>query len=152
MTSEYKESSERPVGEVKLPSGDTVPVLGLGTWMMGQDPRDKRDEVAALKLGLDLGMNLIDTAELYGDGGAERVVAEAIAGRRDKVFLVSKVLPQNATRRGTIAACEQSLKRLKTDRVDLYLLHWRQSVPLAETLEGLIALKRAGKIRHWGVS
>src|SRR5215471_8716315 len=107
MTGEYKESSERPVGEVKLPSGDTVPVLGLGTWMMGQDPRLKRDEVAALKLGLDLEMNLIDTAELYGDGGAERVVAEAIAGRRDEVFLVSKVLPQNATRRGTVAACEQ---------------------------------------------
>jgi diketogulonate reductase-like aldo/keto reductase len=152
MTGEYKESSVRPVGRVKLPSGDMVPVLGLGTWMIGQDPRHRKEEVAALKLGLDLGMTLIDTAELYADGGAERVVAEAIEGRRDEVFLVSKVLPQNATRRGTIAACEQSLKRLKTDQIDLYLLHWRQSVPLADTLEGFMALKDAGKIRHWGVS
>jgi diketogulonate reductase-like aldo/keto reductase len=119
---------------------------------MGENARLKKDEVAALRLGLDLGMNLIDTAELYANGGSERVVAEAIAGRRDDVFLVSKVLPQNATRQGTIAACEQSLKRLNTDRLDLYLLHWRQSIPLRETLAGLLALKRDGKIRNWGVS
>jgi diketogulonate reductase-like aldo/keto reductase len=135
-----------------LPSGDAVPVLGLGAWMMGEHVRHKKDEVNALRLGLDLGMNLIDTAELYASGGSERVVAEAIAGRRDEVFLVSKVLPHNATRKGTIAACEQSLKRLNTDRLDLYLLHWRESVPLKETLDGLTALVRDGKIRNWGVS
>jgi diketogulonate reductase-like aldo/keto reductase len=140
------------VPTTKLPSGDAVPVLGLGAWMMGENARHKKDEVTALRLGLDLGMNLIDTAELYASGGSELVVGEAIAGRRDEVFLVSKVLPQNATRKGTIAACEQSLKRLNTDRLDLYLLHWRQSIPLKETLEGLTALVRDGKIRNWGVS
>ena len=140
------------VPTTKLPSGDTVPVLGLGAWMMGENPRNKKDEVAALRLGLDLGLNLIDTAELYASGGSELVVGEAIAGRRNDVFLVSKVLPQNATRQGTIKACEQSLKRLNTDRLDLYLLHWRQSIPLAETLEGFTALVRDGKIRNWGVS
>jgi diketogulonate reductase-like aldo/keto reductase len=119
---------------------------------MGEDPGRRRDEVAALRLGLDLGMTLIDTAEMYGDGAAETVVAEAIAGRRDEVFLVSKVLPQNATRRGIVAACEASLRRLRTDRLDLYLLHWPGSVPLAETLEGFEALMRAGKVRHFGVS
>jgi diketogulonate reductase-like aldo/keto reductase len=137
---------------IKLPSGDTIPVLGLGAWMMGESARNKKNEVAALRLGLDLGMNLIDTAELYASGGSENVVAEAIEGRRDDVFLVSKVLPHNASRKGTIAACEQSLKRLKTDRLDLYLLHWRESVPLRETLDGFMALKRDGKIRNWGVS
>ena len=140
------------VPTIKLPSGDTIPVLGLGAWMMGESARSKKDEVAALRLGLDLGMKLIDTAELYASGGSEDVVAEAIAGRRDEVFLVSKVLPHNATKKGTIAACEESLKRLKTDRLDLYLLHWRDSVPLRETLDGFIALKRDGKIRQWGVS
>jgi len=140
------------VPTTKLPSGDAIPVLGMGAWMIGDSARDKNDEVAALRLGLDLGMNLIDTAELYGSGRSELVVAEAIAGRRDEVFLVSKVMPQNATRKGTIAACEQSLKRLKTDRIDLYLLHWRESIPLRETLEGFLALRRDGKIRHWGVS
>src|SRR2546426_2593158 len=113
----------------KLPSGEALPVLGQGTWRMGENARARKTEVAALRLGLDLGLTLIDTAEMYADGGAERVVGEAIAGRRDAVFLVSKVLPQNATRRGTIAACERSLKRLKTDRLDLYLLHWREDVP-----------------------
>jgi diketogulonate reductase-like aldo/keto reductase len=108
--------------------------------------------VAALRLGLDLGMTLIDTAEMYGEGGAEEVVGKAIAGRRDGVFLVSKVYPHNATRRGTVAACERSLKRLGTDRLDLYLLHWRGEVPLAETLEGFAALRRDGKVRRWGVS
>src|SRR5712692_3700364 len=135
-----------------LPSGERIAVLGQGTWAFGEDRGRRREEVAALRLGVDLGLTLIDTAEMYADGEAERVVGEAIAGRRDEVFLVSKVLPQNATRRSTIAACERSLKRLKTDRLDLYLLHWREEVPLAETLEGFRALVRAGQIRHWGVS
>ncbi len=137
----------------KLPSGEPVPALGQGTWNMGEDRRRRRAEIAALNLGLDLGMRLIDTAEMYADGGAEKIVGAAIAGRRDEVFLVSKVLPEHATRRGTIAACERSLKRLDTDRIDLYLLHWReQEVELAEVLEAFTALVRAGNIRHWGVS
>ncbi len=137
---------------LRLPSGDKVPVLGLGTWGMGEARRRRDEEAAALRLGLDLGMTLIDTAEMYGEGGAEEVVGQAIAGRRDEVFLVSKVYPHNATRQGTVAACERSLKRLGTDRLDLYLLHWRGAVPLAETLDAFAALKRAGKIRHYGVS
>jgi len=135
-----------------LPDGDTVPVLGLGTWGMGEAGTSGADMVAALRLGLDLGMTLIDTAEMYGEGGAEEVVGKAIAGRRDGVFLVSKVYPHNATRQGAVAACERSLKRLGTDRLDLYLLHWRGDVPLAATLEAFAALRRAGKIRHYGVS
>ncbi|WP_027151590.1 aldo/keto reductase [Mesorhizobium sp. WSM2561] len=135
-----------------LPSGEAVPVLGQGTWKMGEDARRHADEVNALKLGLDLGMTLIDTAEMYASGGAEDVVADAIAGRRDEVFLVSKVLPSNASRTGVPAACEASLRHLRTDRIDLYLLHWPGSVPLAETVEAFEALKKAGKIRHWGVS
>lgn len=135
-----------------LPSGEAVPVLGQGTWKMGEDSRRHADEVNALKLGLDLGMTLIDTAEMYASGGAEEVVADAIAGRRDEVFLVSKVLPSNASRTGVPAACEASLRHLRTDRIDLYLLHWPGSVPLAETVEAFEALKKAGKIRHWGVS
>jgi diketogulonate reductase-like aldo/keto reductase len=119
---------------------------------MGESRRDAAAEIAALKLGLDLGLNLIDTAEMYGDGGAETLVREAIAGRRSDVFLVSKVLPQNASRNGTVKACEASLTRLGTDYLDLYLLHWRGSYPLAEALEAFEALKTAGKIRHWGVS
>ncbi|MGB3537556.1 MAG: aldo/keto reductase [Mesorhizobium sp.] len=133
-----------------LPAGEAVPVFGLGTWKMGEDSRHASAEADALKLGLDLGATLIDTAEMYGN--AEAVVGEAIAGRRDAVFLVSKVLPSNASRSGTIAACERSLKRLHTDRIDLYLLHWRGGVPLGETVEAFEALKAAGKIRHWGVS
>ena len=121
---------------LKLPGGEIVPRLGQGTWRMGESARRRAEEVAALKLGLDLGMTMIDTAEMYGDGEAERIVAEAIEGRRDKVFIVSKVLPQNASRAGTIAACERSLKRLNTDRIDLYLLHWRGRYPLKETLAG----------------
>jgi diketogulonate reductase-like aldo/keto reductase len=136
----------------KLPSGEAIPVLGQGTWHMAEDPRRRADEIAALRCGLDLGMTLIDTAEMYADGAAEQLVGEAIAGRRDEVFLVGKVLPHNATRRGTIAACERSLRRLGTDRLDLYLLHWRGQAPLAETLEAFVALTRTGKIRHWGVS
>ena len=132
--------------------GEAVPVLGLGTWGMGEGRSRDREMVTALRLGLDLGMTLIDTAEMYGEGGAEEVIGKAIAGRRDNVFLVSKVYPHNATRRGTVAACERSLKRLGTDRLDLYLLHWRGEVPLAETLEAFAALRQSGKIRHWGVS
>jgi diketogulonate reductase-like aldo/keto reductase len=135
-----------------LPSGEAIAVLGQGTWKMGEDPRRRAGEVEALKLGLDLGVTLIDTAEMYAGGGAEEVVAEAIAGRRDETFLVSKVLPSNASRAGVQRACENSLKRLRTDRIDLYLLHWPGSVPLAETVAAFEVLKKAGKIRHWGVS
>ncbi|TPM18490.1 aldo/keto reductase [Mesorhizobium sp. B2-3-6] len=135
-----------------LPCGEAIPVLGQGTWKMGEDSRRRAEEVNALKLGLDLGVKLIDTAEMYASGGAEEVVAEAIAGQRAEVFLVSKVLPSNASRPGAQRACENSLKRLATDRIDLYLLHWPGSVPLAETVEAFEALKKAGKIRHWGVS
>jgi diketogulonate reductase-like aldo/keto reductase len=137
---------------VALPGGERVPAFGQGTWYMGDDRARREEEIATLRLGLDLGATLIDTAEMYGDGRAEQLVGEAIAGRRDEVFLVSKVLPQHATRRGTVTACEKSLKRLNTDRLDLYLLHWRGGVPFAETLEALMALKSAGKIRHYGVS
>jgi diketogulonate reductase-like aldo/keto reductase len=137
---------------LKLPGGEIVSRLGQGTWHMGESPRLRDAEVAALKLGLDLGMTLIDTAEMYGDGEAERIVAEAIEGRRDEVFIVSKVLPQNASRAGTIAACERSLKRLDTDRLDLYLLHWRGRYPLKETLAGFQVLVRDGLIKAWGVS
>ena len=129
-------------------SGPSVPVIGQGTWYI--DRGDRNSAVAALRRGIDLGMTHIDTAEMYGD--AEPVVAEAIAGRRDEIFLVSKVLPSNASRRGTIAACERSLARLKTDRLDCYLLHWRGSYPLAETVAAFDALQNAGKIRSWGVS
>lgn len=137
---------------VNLPCGERIPAFGQGTWYMGDDRAARAAEIAALRLGLDLGLTLIDTAEMYGDGRAESLVGAAIAGRRDEVFLVSKVLPQHATRKGTVAACERSLKRLGTDRIDLYLLHWRGGVPLAETVAALAALKSAGKIRHYGVS
>ena len=137
---------------VNLPSDEAVPVLGHGTWGLAEGAHDRADEVAALRLGLDLGMTLIDTAEMYADGGAEELVGEALAGRRNEVFLVSKVLPRNATRHGTVAACERSLRRLKTDRLDLYLLHWRGGPSLEETLDAFATLVRAGKIRHWGVS
>jgi len=137
---------------VRLADGETVPALGLGTWGMGEAKARAADEVAALRFGLDLGLGLIDTAEMYGEGGAERVVGEAIAGRRHEVFIVSKVYPHNATRQGLPAACERSLRRLGTDRIDLYLLHWRGDVPLHETVETLAALKGSGKIRHYGVS
>lgn len=137
---------------IKLPSDEMLPALGIGTWHMGENAAIRKNEVAALKTGIDLGLTVIDTAEMYADGGAETVVAEAIAGQRDKVFLVSKVLPSNASFKGTIAACERSLKRLKTDVIDLYLLHWRGGTPLAETVRGMEQLKADGKIRHWGVS
>jgi diketogulonate reductase-like aldo/keto reductase len=137
---------------LKLPSARTIPILGQGTWRMGEKASQKRAEIDALKLGIDLGMTLIDTAEMYGEGGAERVVAEAISGRREKVYLVSKFYPYNASYQGVINACDRSLARLKTDYLDLYLLHWRGSIPLSETLEGLQELKRAGKILDYGVS
>jgi diketogulonate reductase-like aldo/keto reductase len=137
---------------VELPSGEAVPQLGQGTWRMGESARKREAEIAALRLGLDLGLTLIDTAEMYSDGVAEGIVAEAIHGRRDECFIVTKVLPENSTRAGTIAACERSLKRLKTDRIDLYLLHWRGRPKLEETLSAFEALIASGTIRYWGVS
>jgi diketogulonate reductase-like aldo/keto reductase len=137
---------------LSLPDGAKVPVLGLGTWGMGERGSRGPEIVEALRRGLGLGMNLIDTAEMYGDGGAEEVVGEAIEGRRDDVFLVSKVYPQNAGGKKLTAACDKSLKRLGTDRLDLYLLHWRGDVPLEDTVAGFEALRAAGKIRRWGVS
>ena len=129
-----------------------MPVLGQGTWRMGENRASRGKEITALKTGIDLGMTLIDTAEMYGDGGAEEVVAEAIAGRRSEVFLVSKVYPHNASRSGLAKACERSLRRLRTDSLDLYLLHWPGSIPFSETLEGFQALKQSGKIKEFGVS
>ena len=137
---------------VTLPSGETVPALGQGTWNMGDSAVSRAEEIAALRCGLDLGLTLIDTAEMYGEGRSEQLIAEALAGRRDEAFIVSKVYPHNASRQGAIAACERSLKRLKTDRIDLYLLHWHGSVPFAETIAAFEALQQAGKIRHFGVS
>lgn len=130
----------------------TVPVLGQGTWGMGETPASRKNEIDALRAGLDIGMRVIDTAEMYGDGAAEELVGKAILGRRSEAFLTTKVLPGNATRRGTIAACDRSLRRLGTDHIDLYLLHWRGATPLAETLDAFEALVSAGKIRAWGVS
>jgi diketogulonate reductase-like aldo/keto reductase len=137
---------------VQLPSGESVPALGQGTWHLGEHPSKRQDEIAALRLGLDLGMTLIDTAEIYV--GAEDLIREAIGmvGRRNECFIVDKVLPSHATRRGTIQACEGSLRRLVTDRIDLYLLHWRGTVPLEETIDAFEELIDTGKIRYWGVS
>ena len=129
-----------------------MPRLGQGTWRMGEGLRSPQEEADALRIGIDLGMTLIDTAEMYGAGSAERVVGRAIAGRRDDVFLVSKVMPQNASRRGTVAACEASLGRLGVERIDLYLLHWPGRLPLTETVEAFETLATAGKIGAWGVS
>ena len=137
---------------IPLPTGERVPALGQGTWMMGEHPSARADEIASLRLGLDLGLTLIDTAEMYGDGQAESLIGEALAGRRDEAFIVSKVYPHNASAKGAIAACERSLKRLRTDRIDLYLLHWPGQVPLSETLAAFRALREAGKIRHYGIS
>jgi diketogulonate reductase-like aldo/keto reductase len=137
---------------VTLPSGEILPALGQGTWNMGDKRESRREEISTLQLGLDLGLKLIDTAEMYGEGNAEELIGEAIAGRRDQAFLVSKVYPHNASRKGTIAACERSLKRLRTDRLDLYLLHWRGSIPFGETIEAFESLRKAGKIRSYGVS
>jgi diketogulonate reductase-like aldo/keto reductase len=137
---------------VTLRSGEKVPVLGLGTWRMGERASERAAELKAVKLGLELGIRLVDTAEMYGEGKAEEIVGEAMGRLRDDIYLVSKVYPHNASRKGAIAACERSLKRLGTDRLDLYLLHWRGSHPLAETVEAFEALKKDGKIRNWGVS
>lgn len=141
-----------PIPTVTLPSGIMVPALGQGTWNMGENATRAKDEIASLKAGLDLGMTLIDTAEMYGDGGSEEIVGKAIERRRDEVFLVSKVYPHNASRKGTIDACERSLKRMKIDRIDLYLLHWRGEHRLAETVAAFESLKAAAKIGAWGVS
>jgi diketogulonate reductase-like aldo/keto reductase len=138
--------------KTKLPSGEEVPVLGQGTWGFGEHPANRQNEIDALRYGIDIGMTLIDTAEMYGDGAAEALIGKALEGRREQVFIVDKVLPQNATRKRTVGACEQSLRRLATERIDLYLLHWRGAAPLAETLAGFDDLLRAGKIRYWGVS
>src|SRR3954462_2907472 len=137
--------------KVSLRDGEKVSALGQGTWRMGERADQRGLEVRALQLGIDLGMTLIDTAEMYGEGGAEEVVGEAIAGLRDQVFLVSKVYPHNASRTGVPKACEGSLKRLRVDSVDLYLLHWAGSTPIEETAEAFERLRKAGKIRRWGV-
>ena len=137
---------------VRMPSGDLVPALGQGTWRMGEDPALRAQEIACLRAGLDLGLRLVDTAEMYGEGRTESLVGEAIAGRRDEVYLVSKVYPHNASRKAMRKACTDSLRRLKTDRIDLYLLHWAGSVPIEETLEAFALLQRDGRIRSWGVS
>jgi diketogulonate reductase-like aldo/keto reductase len=139
-----------PMPTLTLPSGGTIPVLGQGTWHLAESRARRKSQLAALRRGLDLGMNLIDTAEMYADGDAETLVGKAIAGRRPEVFLVTKVLPHHATLRGTAAARQGSLRRLKTDWIDLYLLHWRGTVPLAETPEAFVDLRAAGLIRNWG--
>jgi len=137
---------------VALPAGESVPALGIGTWRYGEDRRKRADEITTLRLALDLGVSLIDTAEMYGEGRSEELIGEAISGRRHEAFLVSKVYPHNATRRGAIVACERTLRRLGTDVLDLYLLHWRGTVPFTETLEAFVRLREAGKIRFYGVS
>lgn len=144
--------TDNAISAVELPSGETVPALGQGTWGWAEDSSRRDDEISALRLGLDLGLTLVDTAEMYADGAAEELVGEAISGQRDQVFLVDKVLPSNATKQETLAACERSLKRLGTDWIDLYLLHWRGPTPLQETLEAFDELAGAGKIHQWGVS
>ncbi len=146
------DTAETRIRTIALPGGERIPALGIGTWNMGDHRQTRAGEVAALQLAVDLGMTVVDTAEMYGNGAAESLVAEALGDRRERIFLVSKVLPQHATRRGTISACEASLRRLNTDRLDLYLLHWRGGVPLEDTLDAFTTLKRDGKIRHWGVS
>jgi diketogulonate reductase-like aldo/keto reductase len=152
MSAKRKGAEHAEIRTLRLPSGRPIPVLGQGTWRMGEDPAKRQSEIEALRLGLDLGMTLIDTAEMYGEGAAEEMTGEAIALRRGEVFLVSKVYPHNAARGGAVKACERSLQRLGTDYLDLYLLHWRGRVPLAETLEAFQSLKQTGKIRDYGVS
>jgi diketogulonate reductase-like aldo/keto reductase len=137
---------------VPLPAGEAVSAFGMGTWHIGDNVAIRDEELATLRLGFDLGASLIDTAEMYGDGRAEELVGEAIKGRRDEIFLVDKVLPSNASRTGSITACERSLRRLKTDRIDLYLLHWRGDKPFSETIAAFLELQRTGKIRYFGVS
>jgi len=147
-----KPASQQRIATAPLPDGFTVPTLGQGTWRMGERRSTAPGEVAALAVGLDLGMTLVDTAEMYGDGGAEEIVGRAIADRRDEVTVVTKVYPHNAGRNSAIAACERSLRRLRTDRIDLYLLHWPGRIPLTETVDAFERLRGAGKILRWGVS
>jgi diketogulonate reductase-like aldo/keto reductase len=147
-----KTAAPNSIRTLPLPSGREIPILGQGTWRIAENSAKRKTEIAALQLGLDLGMSLIDTAEMYGEGAAEELIGEAIAGRRAEVFLVSKVYPHNATRQGAIQACERSLRRLQTDYLDCYLLHWRGSVPLIETIEAFQTLRRTGKILDYGVS
>ncbi|TCU10486.1 aldo/keto reductase [Rhizobium sullae] len=141
-----------PIPKITFPSGIKVPALGQGTWNMGERASEAEREIASLKAGIEFGMTLIDTAEMYGEGDSERIVGRAIKGRRDGLFIVTKVYPWNASRRGTIEACERSLSRLGVDQIDLYLLHWRGEHPLADTVEAFEDLKDAGKIGAWGVS
>ena len=145
-------TAQARIRTVALPGGERIPVLGIGTWNMAEKRSKRADEIAALQMAVDLGMTVVDTAEMYGGGAAETLIAEALGHRRSEIFLVSKVMPQNANRRGTVSSCEASLRRLKTDRLDMFLLHWRGSVPLDETLQAFDRLRRDGKIRHWGVS
>jgi len=152
MLGAMKSPATADMPRVPLPDGTTVPALGQGTWTMGERKARASAEAAALILGVELGMTLVDTAEMYGDGGAEEVLAEVIAGRRDRMFVVSKVYPHNAGRKSAISACERSLSRLRTDRLDLYLLHWRGRIPLGETVEAFERLRADGKILRWGVS
>ena len=140
------------IRQIALPSGETVAALGQGTWKMAERSSARAEEIAALREGVALGMTLIDTAEMYADGGSESLLGEALQGLREQVFIVSKAYPENASRARLPLSCEASLKRLRTDRIDLYLLHWRGGVPLAETVQAMQALQAAGKIRHWGVS
>ncbi len=140
------------IRQIRLPDGELIPALGQGTWRMGERPGERANEIAAIREGVALGMSLIDTAEMYGDGATESFLAEALAGLREQVFLVSKAYPHNASRDRLMLSCDASLKRLNTDWIDLYLLHWRGQVPLAETVAGMQALQAAGKVRHWGVS
>jgi diketogulonate reductase-like aldo/keto reductase len=143
---------ENAMKAIELPGGERVPALGQGTWTMGERPARRAEEIAALRAGVELGMTLIDTAEMYGEGAAETLIGEALGPVRDQLFLVGKAYPQNASRARLAGACDASLRRLGTDRIDLYLLHWRGAVPLRETVEAMEALRSAGKIRYWGVS
>jgi diketogulonate reductase-like aldo/keto reductase len=153
ITHDHDNEDEYKMKMVPLTDGECVPVLGQGTWRMGEKKSAHHDEVAALRLGIELGMTLIDTAEMYGEGGAEKVVADAIEGGRDRVFVVTKVYPHNASRKELPKACERSLKRLRIETIDLYLLHWRERTPsLEETVETFEKLRSAGKIKRWGVS
>lgn len=138
--------------KVVLPNGEAIPALGQGTWQIAENASKRSGEIESLQLGVELGMTLIDTAEMYGEGTSEKLIGEALSSVRDKLFLVSKVYPHNASYEGVIHACERSLNRLNADHLDLYLLHWRGSVPLEETVAGFEELRRTGKIRHWGVS
>ncbi|TWT15514.1 aldo/keto reductase [Reyranella sp. CPCC 100927] len=140
------------IPSVELPSGARMPTFGIGTWRMGEDRRRRKDETDAIRHGIDLGFTLIDTAEMYGEGGAEEAIADAIAGRRDGLTIVSKIYPHNASRRGAVTACERSLKRLRIDRIDLYLLHWIGGEPFEETIAAFETLRDQGKIADWGVS